>query len=475
MLFASFSFILIYLPIVVVVCIAIQRIFGPKSAQAWILAASIFFYARSNPFNLVFLIASIVCNWLFCQWIERTEQPGKKRILVVALTANVIYLCVFKYLAFFASIFAFALPHGFIVPTLPFPLGISFFTVTQIMYLVDCYEGILTSGTLFDHATFVAFFPYVISGPLGRAKRMRHQFGHFGGQDGTRAANVSRGFFHFSMGLFKKAVFADSFARVATYGYKSATHLSALEAWVFSVAFALQLYFDFSGYSDMAIGSAMMLGIEIPRNFDAPYKSKSIIEFWQRWHISLTNFITSYLYTPVLRAFKNNSLLNSALATLLAMGIAGLWHGAAWTFVIFGLLHGTYLGINQFWRKKKMPKIPVPLSWCLTFTGVLIALIFFGADSAGQGAARVVSLFNPHHAFSMANLIEMNIEGVSLRIFGLPILIGTITAFFGPSSESYARDFQSTALNCAFTVIVTLIAFVFINSSIPAPFIYFRF
>jgi alginate O-acetyltransferase complex protein AlgI len=475
MLFASFSFILIYLPIVIVVCIALQRLLGPKTAQAWILVASIYFYARSSPFNLVFLISSILFNWLFSQRIERTEQPNKKRLLVVALTANVIYLCVFKYLAFFASIFAFALPHGYSVPTLPFPLGISFFTITQIMYLVDCYEGILTSGTLFDHATFVAFFPYVISGPLGRAKRMRHQFGHFGGKDGARATNISRGFLHFSMGIFKKAVFADSFARVATYGYNSATHLSALEAWVFSVAYALQLYFDFSGYSDMAIGSAIMLGIEIPRNFDAPYKSKSIIEFWQRWHISLTNFITSYLFTPILRSFKKTSLWTSIAATFLAMSIAGLWHGPALTFVTFGCLHGAYLGINQYWRKKKMPRLPAFVSWLVTFVLVVISFVYFGAHTIGQGTERVVNLFDPRNAFSLRNLAEMSVEGISLRIFGLPLVIGASAAFLGPSSEQRAREFIPTAFNCAFAVVLTLVAFIFVNSNIPTPFVYFRF
>jgi D-alanyl-lipoteichoic acid acyltransferase DltB (MBOAT superfamily) len=475
MLFASFPFILVYLPIVIVACIALQRLIGPKAAQAWILVASVFFYATSKPFNLVLIFASILANWLFARWIEHTDQPLKKRVLVTALAANVIFLSTFKYLAFFASLFAFALPRGYSVPTLPFPLGISFFTVTQIMYLVDCYEGILTSGTLFDHATFVTFFPYVISGPLARAKRMRHQFTQFGGQSDTRMENLARGFFHFSMGLFKKAVFADSFARVATFGYNSTTHLSPFEAWVFSVAYALQIYFDFSGYSDMAIGSAMMLGIEIPRNFDAPYKSKSIIEFWQRWHISLTNFITSYLFTPIVRSFKTKSLLNSTVAIFIAMSIAGLWHGAALTFVVFGSLHGAYLGINQYWRKKKMPILPAPLSWLLTFILVVIAFVYFGAQTVGQGTERVIALFNPINALGYRNLGMMSVEGVSLHIYGLPLVLGGFAAFLGPSSEQLARDFRPSALNCACAVVLTVVAFVFINSSIPKPFVYFRF
>jgi D-alanyl-lipoteichoic acid acyltransferase DltB (MBOAT superfamily) len=225
----------------------------------------------------------------------------------------------------------------------------------------------------------------------------------------------------------------------------------------------------------MAIGSAMMLGIEIPRNFDAPYKSKSIIEFWQRWHISLTNFITSYLFTPIVRSFKTKSLLNSTLAIFIAMSIAGLWHGAALTFVVFGSLHGAYLGINQYWRKKKMPILPAPLSWLLTFILVVIAFVYFGAQTVGQGTERVIALFNPINALGYRNLGMMSVEGVSLHIYGLPLVLGGFAAFLGPSSEQLARDFRPSALNCACAVVLTVVAFVFINSSIPKPFVYFRF
>ena len=483
MLFASFPYLMAFLPLVVVVCIGLQRWAGPRAAQLWIVVASIYFYARATPFNLVFLIASIAANWLFARWIERSEMPAKKRILVTSLVLNVAYLCVFKYLNFLASMVPFLLPRGFVVPRMPFPLGVSFFTVTQIMYLVDCYEGTLPAGTFFDHITFVSFFPYIISGPLGRAKRMRHQFGRFGGENGTRTAMISRGLFHFAMGAFKKSVIADSFARVSTYGYNTASNMSAVEAWTFSVAYALQLYFDFSGYSDMAIGSAMMLGIDIPRNFDAPYSAKSIIDFWQRWHISLTQFITTYLYTPILRSFKKrpalaaNMLFASALATFFAMGIAGLWHGAAWTYVIYGFLHGSYLAINQYWRKKQMPRIPAFPSWLITYAAVLIALVYFGASDVPQANARVISLFNLHHLTGTYNLGAMRNEGggVSLKIFGIPMLIGLAVAFVGPSAEQLARDFRPTILTSISTAILLAAAMVFMNSSIPAPFVYFRF
>jgi len=340
---------------------------------------------------------------------------------------------------------------------------------------MECYEGMLEPTTLLNHATFVTFFPYLISGPLARAKRMLHQFGNFGGQDETRGGTMARGVFHFSLGLFKKAVFADAFARVASYGFNSAVHPSTLESWIFGIAYLMQVYFDFSGYSDMAIGSAMMLGIEIPRNFDAPFRSKSIIEFWQRWHISLTTFITTYLYTPIIKALPKRTLSYSAFATLIAMGIAGLWHGPSWNFVVFGLLHGAFLGINQWWRKMKIGQIWGFPSTLLTFTLVLISFVYFGSDTLAHATTRVIGLFNPMDLTTMDNLGQMSVRGISLRIFGLPLVAGTIAAFLGPSSEELAREFRPTVLTCASAVALTLVAFVFVNSNIPTPFVYFRF
>lgn len=474
MSFSSFAYILGFLPVILLGCIGIRRAFGSTAARAWVLVSSLVFYGRNKPSDLVFLVASIVVNWLIARWMDRTEGPAKKRILVSALVLNVGYLCVFKYLGFFASMASPVLPTGFHVPAMAFPLGVSFFTVTQIMYLVDCYEGILGGGSLFDHASFVAFFPYLISGPLGRAKRMRHQFDNFGGQDGTRTDNIARGLYHFSLGLFKKAVFASAFAQIATWG-GGVPHPSALEQWIFSISYMMELYFDFSGYSDMAIGSAMMLGIDIPRNFDAPYRATSIIDFWQRWHISLTSFITGYLYTPILRAFKKRTLLASSVATFLAMGIAGLWHGAAWTFVVYGMLHGTYLAINQYWRKTKLPAIPAFPAWLLTFTAVNIADTYFSARSLAAGTHSALTLFNPHHPFSLANLKWLTVNNFPVA-FSAPLLLGAcLIAIFGRSSEQRAREFRPAYANCAYTVVLLVIAFLFTNSTMAVPFIYFKF
>jgi D-alanyl-lipoteichoic acid acyltransferase DltB (MBOAT superfamily) len=237
----------------------------------------------------------------------------------------------------------------------------------------------------------------------------------------------------------------------------------------------MELYFDFSGYSDMAIGSAMMLGIEIPRNFDRPYSATSIIDFWQRWHISLTGFITAYLYTPILKSFKKRTLLASSIATFLAMGIAGLWHGAAWTFVIYGALHGIYLSVAQFWRKKKIAPIPPLLGWGMTFTAVNIADTFFAAHSVPAGVTSTLALFNPHHALSSANLRDLTINNFPAILAAGPLLAAALLAIFGPSSEQLAREFRPTRLNCAYAAALLLAGFLFTNSTMAVPFIYFRF
>ncbi len=473
--FNSFKYLWLFLPIVVLVCIALRKFMGPTAARVWILGASILFYGYTKPTDLIYLALSIVANWLIAVAMGQAEMPNRKRILVSGLVLNVVYLCIFKYLAFFTTIAAPVLPSAFHLPPLAFPLGVSFFTITQIMYLVDSYEGILDAGSLFDHASFIAFFPYLISGPLGRAKRMRHQFNDFGGKDGERAEMISRGVFHFSIGLCKKALVASAFAQIASWGPAAVPNPSAAEQWLFSVAYMMELYFDFSGYSDMAIGSAMMLGIEIPRNFDAPFRATSITEFWTRWHISLSQFITTYLFTPMFKSFKKRTLVASSICTFIAMGIAGLWHGAAWTFVVYGMLHGIYLGINNYWRKKKLPHIPALVGWLLTFVAVDIADIFFSATSVRKGAAETFALFNPQHALSLKHLEFLTVYNFPWWEAAVPLGVAMVLSIFGPSSEQLARDFRPTRLNCACAAGLALVGFLFTNSTGAVPFIYFKF
>jgi alginate O-acetyltransferase complex protein AlgI len=474
MLFSSFTYMLMFLPLVLLGAVGLRRLAGAKASQAWVLVASIVFYGWFKPSNLPFLLGSIVVNWALAAAMDRRNETPRKRLLQLGLVLNIGYLCVFKYVNFFLGSISFLLPKTFHFPELEFPLGISFFTLMQIMYLVDTHDELLPAMGLFDYATFVSFFPYVIAGPISRAKRIQHQFKDFGGKEGQTGALLSRGLFLFVIGLAKKALLATVFASIADAGFNTRAHLSAMEAWLFSFAYAMQIYFDFSGYSDMAMGSAMMLGIEIPQNFRRPFRSLSLIEFWTRWHISLSQFITNYLYTPALRAMWKISLFTSALATLLAMTIAGLWHGPAWTFIVYGVIHGVGLGVNQYWRKKKMPVLPKFVSWLLTFVVVDIALLFFRASDLHSAFRMVAAMVDPRHGLAMPTL---HAATQSLSVFSRYVVvgIGVFAAFFWKSSDELSLEFKPTLRYAVAAYSLLVASCLFMVFNVSQDFLYFKF
>jgi alginate O-acetyltransferase complex protein AlgI len=477
--FDSFQYILVFLPTVIVLLQVARRLPVPKAPQICILLASLFFYAYAKPSYLPYLLGSILANWQFARWISGSSGARRKRILQLSLFLNLGYLCVFKYLNFFMGSIPYFAGHGMRAPDLAFPLGISFFTLTQIMYLVDCYEELIPPSSLFDHLTFVSFFPYVISGPISRTKRIVHQLPALNGSTGPSADMIARAIYLFSLGLIKKVVLADAFSKAADYGFANISNLSLTEAWIFATAYALQIYFDFSGYSDMAIASAMFFGIEIPRNFDAPLRATSIIEYWQRWHISLTSFITTYIYTPLVKSFGRATLFTSGVATLLAMTIAGLWHGPNWTFVIFGAIHGLGLAVNQYWRKKKMPAIPKPVSWLMTLMVFDTAFVFFRSPDVRTASLYLGRFCDWHHAYGLDNLHKLNGFGpdtiVTSVVFTLAQIAGIGAAFFGKSSNQLAFEFKPTLLTYAATSGCMLLALVYLCSNVVKPFVYFAF
>ena len=296
------------------------------------------------------------------------------------------------------------------------------------MYLVDCYEALAAVNGLFDHALFVSFFPYVTSGPLVRSQKIVPQLKE------ERTANsreVWVGLFLLGVGCFKKVVIADSLARLANLGFNNVGEITGVEAWLSSVVYSLQIYFDFSGYSDMAIGAGALLGFKIPINFRAPYRSTSIIEFWQRWHITLSQFITTYLYTPLIRSMGKATLRTASVATLISMALAGLWHGPSWTFVIFGVIHGAALVINQWWRKKIKIRIPAGLAWALTMFTLLIGFVPFRSSSL-KPLSDDCALF--------ANILTGGAESIYRieMISLLPLAMSFPLAVLGPDSNELA-------------------------------------
>ena len=310
----------------------------------------------------------------------------------MGLLFNVGLLVYFKYMDFFISNTNTVFGSDMELLHLALPLAISFFTLQQIMFLIDGYEGLVKEKNFLNYITFVTFFPQLIAGPIVHHKEMMPQF--FSVRNKVKNyKNIALGLFIFSIGLFKKVVIADTFAEWATNGFDLATTLNLFEAWVTSLSYTFQLYFDFSGYTDMAIGLALLFNIRLPINFNSPYKATGMIDFWQRWHITLSNFITTYIYTPIVRSFNKLTFHKAMLATVITFLIAGLWHGASWMFVIFGGLHGIGLITNHYWKKRKI-KMNKVLAWFITFNFVNITFVFFRAKEWDDAIKVLGSMFS---------------------------------------------------------------------------------
>jgi D-alanyl-lipoteichoic acid acyltransferase DltB (MBOAT superfamily) len=470
--FNSFNYVLLFLPAIFIVSRLAHKLPIAKTPQICILLGSMVFYGWHNSLRLGFLLGSIVVNWQIGKWIGGSSGKRRKQFLQLGLALNIGFLSVFKYLDFLTKNISYLIHYKIPVLALASPLGISFFTLSQIMYLVDCYEELLPATNLFDHATFVSFFPYVIMGPICRAKRVLQQFPSLNGPAGPSTDTVARALYLFSLGLAKKVVFADSFARIADAGFDSAQAMSTVEAWSFLLSFTFQLYYDFSGYSDMAVASAWLMGIDIPQNFNSPYISKSITEFWQRWHISLSNFITNYLYTPILRAMGKATITTSVFAVLLAMAIAGLWHGPAWTFVIFGALHGCALAANQVWRRHKK-KMPGWLGWLLTFLFVNITFVFFRSANV-PSALRMLNAMLPHaHLAGVAALTS--VFPITPYLLLRPVVIGSVLVFAFKTSQQLAESFRPSHVTAFAATALFLVCIFFMNSTPAKGFVYFAF
>lgn len=473
MLFNSFSYAFLFLPIAALIY-GIARIYvGQRTAQIWLLLASLFFYGSAKPSNLLLLGASLLFNWGVGRLLSsQPDGPSRKATLWAGLTVNIAFLFSFKYINLL--LMGVAALHGpkFILPDLEFPLGISFFTLTQVMYLIDTYQAPETANSLFDHATFVSFFPYVTSGPISRAMEIVPQFKEDKGGE-TRTEMACCGVYLFALGLTKKVVFADSFARIAEEGFRSAYGYSTLEAWIFCLAYTFQIYFDFSGYSDMAMGSAFMLGIEIPQNFNAPFRSLSISEYWQRWHMSLSAFITHYLYTPMLRAMGGRATITkSAIATILAMTIAGIWHGPSWTFAVYGLVHGLALAGNQIWKRRKK-RMPDWLSWALTFGFASMSLVLFRSRDLSM-AWRFYSYMLPQANLLGVDSLRWVLPMTPVTLMR-PVVIGVVLAFFFKTSTELARRMPLVPSRALAAAALFLLAAFFMNSTAAKTFIYFAF
>lgn len=425
MLFNSPVFIFLFLPLVLLIFFFVGSRGYHRSAITWLGLTSLFFYGWWNPTYVGLLMVSIVFNYTFGIWLSKEEDSHnavrKKRLLIVAVTSNLLLLGYYKYANFFVNSINIAAGSELSFNEIVLPLGISFFTFTQIAFLVDAYQGKVKEHDFIHYTLFVTYFPHLIAGPVLHHKEMMPQFSNKRIFD-FRLQIFVVGLSIFFMGLFKKVVIADSIAAYATpvfnLAHSGIAPISFFSAWGGALAYTFQLYYDFSGYSDMAIGISLLFGIRLPLNFYSPYKATSIIDFWRRWHMTLSRFLRDYLYIPLGGNQKGN--VRRHVNLLITMLLGGLWHGAGWTFVIWGGLHGVYLIINHAWRglQRKIGLETRSASWLgtwvariVTFLAVVVAWVFFRAenlDAAFQvlrGMAGLNGVIAPDKLFPLLNSI----------------------------------------------------------------------
>src|SRR5436305_1633037 len=421
MQFSSYTFLFQFLPATVLAFLAARR-HSPRAGIFVLAGASLFFYGAWRPVYLLLLIASVAMNFSLGLGMEDPLRRPAVGAFGVALNLSV--LCYFKYTGFILDIVSMVSGISSTFSDIVLPLGISFFTFQQIAYLVDIMRGAKIERDIVSYTLFVCFFPHLIAGPLVHHAEMIPQFKR--SRTGRSAVLAARGLAIFAAGLFKKVVIADNLAQFASPVF---AHLDAgggiptSWAWLATLAYTLQIYFDFSGYSDMAIGLALLFGIRLPVNFRSPYKAVSIIEFWRRWHITLSRFLRDYLYIPL----GGNRLGESRryINLLVTMLLGGFWHGAGWNFIIWGGLHGLYLCINHLWRAWRgeggQASAPAKaLCWAVTFLAVIVAWVFFRAKTAAGAWQMLGSLFG----FGAGGSAYAS-PGI-LRVMDLPILIGEV-------------------------------------------------
>lgn len=469
MLFNSYIFLFAFLPITIYLFFYIGAQGHHRVAIAWLVAASLFFYGWWNPAYLGIMLGSILFNYAFGSTLSSMQKSSHikhKMTLFSGILANLLVLGYYKYTNFFIDNINTLTGTSIHLDTILLPLAISFFTFQQIAYLVDAYQGKTHEYNFLHYCLFVTFFPQLIAGPIVHHREMLNQFKENSIYQFCRS-NFSIGITILIIGLFKKVVIADGVSVYVSPVFDAASDgslISFADAWTASLAYTFQLYFDFSGYSDMAIGIARLFGIHLPLNFNSPYKSINIIEFWRRWHMTLSRFLRDYLYFPL--GGNRHGVIRRYINLILVMIIGGFWHGAGWGFILWGALHGFYLILNHFWHAiQSRIGFDADTQWfwtrCFsilaTFIAVIIAWVFFRATDfssateilkgmAGLNGYPLSSFYlvklEPLVKSSFAQIIYWQLTPAQLIILSLTPLF--LIIWFAPNTQQILSDFKPT-------------------------------
>lgn len=482
MQFNTYIYMLLFLPVTILGYFVINKI-SYFFAKIYLAAVSMFFYAYAGLPGFQWLVISIIFNYLVVLLMKRMHN---KVILWIGIIFNVVLLFYFKYTNFAILTINDLLHKSIPLTKMVLPIGISFFTFQQIAYIVDSYRGKLEKHSLLDYINYVTFFPKILMGPLVSPNVLLAQF-HDESKRKISSENIVDGIQMFIIGLFKKVILADTFAKAVAWAWRIGDfkQISSMDIFLVMLAYTFQIYFDFSGYSDMAIASAKMLNFELPMNFDSPYKAYSIRDFWKRWHISLTKFLTEYIYFPLGGSKKGEA--RTYLNTMIVFLISGIWHGANWTFILWGILHGVFSIFDRLVEKFRKNIHPA-LQWMATFLTINVLWLLFRANSIGEwkhALSQMLRFQSTTISDGLLNVFVLPETKVITKVFRLYFFEGNIRGFWMlifyligfilclGFENAYRRKYKQNAVTAIFYALL----FVFILTCIGSEsvFVYFNF
>ena len=495
MLFNSYEYIFLFIPLTFAVYFVLNKMRKTYLSKVWLVIASLFFYSWWDISNLPIILVSICVNYAIGLRVVKAEGPRTRTLFfIMGVSFNVLLLMHYKYTDFLLTNINAVFGTHFELMHKALPLGISFFSITQIAYLFDAKRQTAREYNFANYALFVSFFPHLLAGPILHHREMMPQFERLRNKV-FNPENISKGLFLFSLGIMKKVLIADHLAVWADGGFDSGAQLSMLGAWITSLSYTLQIYFDFSGYTDMALGAALLFNIHLPLNFNSPYKAINIQDFWRRWHMTLSRFLRDYIYIPL--GGNRCSPLRTNLNIFITFLIGGIWHGAGWGFLIWGILHGAAYMVHRVWQGLNL-KMGRFLAIFLTFNFVNVTWLFFRARTLGD-AGRVLKgmiglngigigdFWNPFFSFivSAMSLLQENeqfrglgdllgyLQGAADKVFVLCLCL--LICLFAKNSNERVKEFSPswrTALILGFATVCAVLA---IRIDVPAKFIYFDF
>ena len=458
MLFASNVFIFGFLPIVILLYYGFRK--SVRFKNLILLLFSLFFYAYGEPKFIIIMVFSIIINYVLGLLIDNSKKC-KKLLLIIAVLFNISILIIYKYLTFILTNINNAFKTNFLIPKIVLPIGISFFTFQILSYIIDVYkEKVKVQKNIFDLGLYISFFPQLIAGPIVRYEDIEDQIKN----RKETISRFSKGIERFIIGLGKKVILSNTLSIIADYAFdQELMVLSRGTLWLGAIAYTLQIYYDFSGYSDMAIGLGKIFGFEFEENFNDPYISKSISEFWRRWHISLGNWFRDYVYIPLggSRCSKQRLIINLAVVWFLT----GLWHGANWTFIMWGILYFILITIEKITKFEKKHLISI-IKWLYTISFVVIGWIIFRSDSISDAFAymRNMLILKPIWNIKTSELLIENII-----ILTISIIIAT------PLKRQCNKIYESEILKIIILSAILILSVSYLVKGVYNPFIYFNF